>query len=137
MKTRLFCFIFLLLVGSAHGEESQPKTWTYETGVSLRKVEECKKDEEKQSVAIRGTPKAYIVEVRAFFSCDRTLKNPWVTLPLNGKATLVSDSKPPGLFASSCDCFKAISVSIAGRLSKGDTLYVVSEQVVVGHVIMP
>jgi len=137
MKTRLFFCIVLLLDGLAHGEESQPKTWTYENGVSLRKVEECKNGEGKQSVAVRGTPKEYIVEVRAFFTCDRTLKNPWVTLPLDGKATLVLDSKAPALFASSCDCFRSLSVSIAGRLSKGDTLYVVSEQVVVGHVVVP
>ena len=125
--------VAVALFGGAHAEENS-NTWTLESVVTLRKVDECKNSNNKQSVSIQGTPKEYLVGVRAFFPCDAKTAQPYLTLPTDGKATLVLSSSPS---KSSCECMRSLEISLVGRLSKGNTLYVVNEHEVVGHAPAP
>jgi hypothetical protein len=133
MRLTLSLCIAIALIAEAHAEEAS-NTWTLESGVKLLKVEECKSSGNKQSISVRGSPKEYLIGIRAFFPCDGKTNQPYLTVPTDGKATLVLSSSAS---KSSCECMKSLAITLASRLSKGDTLYVVNEHEVVGHATAP
>lgn len=140
IPTKSFVFawaVALLAISSVQAEEITSPSWTLETGVRLRKVEQCAKGAEKQRIVVSGTPREYLVNVNAVFCCGGKLKNPWLNLPHDGKASLVLDTEQARGFSSSCECFKSLTIGISGRLARGDVLYVVNGQEVVGHVVLP
>lgn len=126
-----------LAISSVQADEITSPSWTFETGVRLGKVEQCAKGEGKQRIVVSGAPREYLVNVSAVFSCGGKLKNPWLNLPYDGRASLVLETEQPGGFRSSCECFKSLTIGISDRLSRGDILYVVNGQEVVGHVVLP
>lgn len=133
----LAIFITLFMTGTvAHAEEAS-NTWTYETGVQLQKIEQCANGSGNQTVTVSGTPKKYLVKIRAYFDCESKFSKPWVNEPPDGNATLVLGAVKSGSFSSSCECLKSVTVSVSGRLTKGKVLYVVNGQEVVGHVVLP
>jgi len=133
----LAIFITLFLSAAVAYAEEESNAWTYETGVQLQKIDKCTNDSGNQAVTVSGTPKKYLVNIRAYFDCDSKLRKPWVNEPPDGNATLVLGAVKSGSFSSSCECLKSVTVSVSGRLSKGKVLYVVNGQEVVGHVVLP
>ena len=78
----------------------------------------------------------YAVNVRDIFQCDGTLE-PFLTEPIDKTATLVLTRGNSSTGGSACECSRAISVTIENRLEPGDTLYILNDYRVTGHLLTP
>jgi hypothetical protein len=118
--------------------EKDDATWTFHTGVRVIESKDCEAPTaEMPSIAVQRASNSYIVTVRDAFSCSG-LASPWVNLPRHKKASLVISPRTTWLGGGrSCECPQALKVEITNRLEPGDTLYVVNDSQVVGHVVLP
>lgn len=136
MRAIAFMACLALPVACALGEESA--AFTLSSGITMTAVPACIEDS-KQSIYIRKAKASYELSIRAFFSCDGSFSEPWLSIDTGAGATLVLGKEKNFLgLSSSCECLYELKVSIATeRLDPKETLYVVGDQVVVGHVKVP
>ena len=136
---RVAILTILLAIPCALTRAEEPGTFTQSTGVTLAEAPTCTK-ETTQSVGIRKAKAGHEVLVRAFFNCDGSFAEPWLPPSVGSGTTLVlQKQRKSGMgFSSNCECLYNLRVLIpSGRLQPKDTLYVVNERVVVGHVKVP
>ena len=114
-------------------------TFTLATGVKLiDDPAQCPAGAPGEALAIQRTTRGYRVNVSSYFACQDELAEPYLTVPHAGKMTLVLGPKPSEFgFHTSCECARSLSVELEGRLAPGKTLYVVNDQEVVGHLVVP
>ena len=73
-----------------------------------------------------------------FFACNAKVSKPYLTVTNKKKATLVIESSAPQeIFNSSCECARSLAIKLSDRLETGDTLYLLRDQDVLGHLVMP
>ena len=75
----------------------------------------------------------YIITVRAFLSCGSRVDQPWLTVPIDKRATLVLPSEDH----SECECETKLAVKLSDRVESGDLVYVLANREVVGHAVVP
>lgn len=134
------CAFVQSLVGCTRSTEKSSDSFTLETGVALQEVKACdaaKKDQEPTS-SVRKLSDGYEITVAAFFACNAVVSRPYLTATNQKKATLVIESSAPSeFFGSSCECARALVIKLSDRLESGDTLYLLREHEVLGHLVMP
>lgn len=133
-----FAFAFVL-TGCTRSAERNIDTFTLETGVALQGVKACDTDQRVQKPAsVRKLPDGYEITVSTFFSCNSEATKPYLTVTNEKKATLVIEStSPKAIMGSSCECARTLIIKLTGRLDPGDTLYLLREHEVLGHLFMP
>ncbi|CBM10287.1 protein of unknown function [Ralstonia solanacearum PSI07] len=90
------------------------------------------------SLASRRATNSHQVSVTGYFACQSQLEPPFLTMDNEGKVTLVLMPRRHFLeFASTCECSRSMTIDISGRLTAGQTLYVLNDREVVGHVVVP
>ena len=127
-------FFLSALAYIASAEEAA--SFTLASGVRLKETSVITMDE-RESVVIRKDKDGYEVIVLVFMPCSGDMAAPWLTV--GSKATLVLAKKRPlAAFHSGEECRYKVRVSIArNRLERGNLLYVVNDQVAVGHATVP
>ena len=133
MHLRLVLLASFLLC-SCSKTETSGQTWTLQTGVSVLEAKICDATSVKDGLSVSKQSAQYVVELSDTFSCGVNLHSPWLTVVKSHKATLVLGAASGG---SACECRGKVRIHIANRLEPGDTLYVLNENEVVGHVVLP
>lgn len=129
-----YAFLFFVLISGCSKDKPTDLAYTLSTGVSVEYEGQCSDDGTTDAVSISGTGKEYRVAVRGYFSCDTNLR-PYLTESRNNRVTLVLDSVNAS--ASGCECRRNIKVKLTDRLEKGQVLYAVYADEVIGHSMAP
>lgn len=130
-------FFFLLVSCS---ERSDEKTlFTLATGVRLVDEARCSGGAAvAQSLGIQRIANGYKIQMAGQFACEDQLEPPYLTLSTDGKSTLVLMPKRRSLgLSSTCECSRTLSIELKDRLESNQTLYVLYDREVVGHVVVP
>ncbi|ANH68995.1 hypothetical protein ABE85_18045 [Mitsuaria sp. 7] len=123
------------LIGTACSKPPPP-TFTLSTGIEVIEASPCQDASKAQSLVLKRQEADYIVDVVGPASCSGTLVDPYLTLSVDHKATLVLREKDDAWFSSGCECQRALKIKVSGRLEKGDTLYVSHDGEVAGHFLI-
>ncbi|KQW88692.1 hypothetical protein ASC84_11150 [Acinetobacter sp. Root1280] len=129
--------LFVILSSSAcNRAQNLENTFTLGTGVEIV-AEENKCDgayeKIKPTILKLNNEKAYLVSLTDFFSCAER-EDAYLTLNSFKKSTLVIY----GENKNRCECVKSLKVKIdAKRIDTGDVLYIVSDNEVIDHLIVP
>lgn len=134
MISRILLVSMLIFLSSCTKTETSGRTWTVHTGVSVVEVKPCDETPGRDELTVSKQGSNYLVDVNETFSCEADLSSPWLTTIRQHKATLVLVSGTKG---SSCECRRKVRIRIAERLEAGDSLYVLNENEVVGHFVLP
>jgi hypothetical protein len=128
------CLVFFISACSEKiPDKSKSDTFTLASRVELAKIEDCgNSGDGSLSVSKKGA--TYSVHTSGVFFCNSAVKPPYLTLPKDGKATLILDSISDD---KGCECFRSVHVEISDRLEQGQTLYVLNNGEVIGHVVLP
>lgn len=133
----IFCqcaVICILLVSCSRNGDEKP-AFTLTSGVAIEKISDSKA--EGQLLLVRKEKNAYVFTVRSYFNCEKELEPPYLTLINNKRATLVITQKTSSLgFNTTYECPKNVVIKVSGRLNKGDTIYVLNNREVLGHVLL-
>lgn len=130
--------VLALLLGCSRKAPDATTTFTLATGVKLVAQTACATTAEDPtlSIAKKGS-NTYLVRARGSFDCDGELE-PFLTVSIDKKATLVLGQQAGAQAASSgCECGRTIDITIENRLESGDTIYVLNDYRVIGHLITP
>lgn len=126
-----------LLFGCSQSVPKESVTFTLASGVKLVADTPCASSSDGTTSSVDKTgDNAYAVSVRDIFQCDGTLE-PFLTEPVDKKATLVLTGGSSSAGDSACECSRAIRVTIENRLEPGDTLYILNDYRVTSHLIIP
>lgn len=87
-------------------------------------------------MAIEKMSDGYSILAVAALQCEPGQPAPFLSNTIDRKATLVL-GRGLGKSTSGCECFQRVQISIRGRLESGDTLYLLNDYEVIGHVIVP
>jgi hypothetical protein len=138
MKIKIHFLAALLVLASCGDRPSSPSAFTLQTGVSVQSVTPCGDGDPVQSLSLRKAGSAFLVDVATSLRCDSQTE-PFVTVTHEHKATLVLDSGTASRagFHSGCECARKLQIKIDGRLEAGDTLYVLNDYEVLGHLGVP
>jgi hypothetical protein len=138
MKILIFSLTALLVLASCGERKSSPSAFTLQTGVSVQNITPCVDGDPVQSMSLRKDGGGYLVDVAASLRCESQAE-PFVTVTHERKVTLVLDSgaTPRSGFHSGCECARKLQIKINGRLESGDTLYVLNDYEVLGHLSVP
>jgi len=138
MKIKFLSVAALLVLASCGERQNSPSTFTLQTGVSVQNVTPCVDAEPVQSLSLRKDGSGYLVDVATSLSCDSQTE-PFVTVTYERKATLVLNRSATSrsVFHSGCECARKLQIRIDGRLESGDTLYVLNDYEVLGHLGVP
>jgi len=127
-----------LLLTSCSPSEKQGAAFTLETGVSVKEVRACSNNPSATSPSAKKVQDGYLVTLVAHFTCDGDIEKVFLTQTIEKRATLVIASKQPKFgFGSSCECARVLTVKLSNRLEPGDTLYLLTDREVVGHLVLP
>ena len=118
---------------SCSKSEVNSNTWTLATGVSVVETNACGNGTQ-QGMAVKKISSDYLVTVQGFFTCEAEISRPYLTLERDGRATLVINSPHTN---SNCECNRAVTVKVVGRLKPSNTLYVLTNEEVLGHAVLP
>ena len=129
----------LLIVGCTKSPDDNTNTFTLASGVKLVDNAECtESDTTMQSLAVHRIASGYRVKVVGYFACQDELEPPYLTPDVDGKSTLVLAPKRHGFgFSTSCECSRKLSIDLNDRLKANQTLYVLNDRDVIGHVVVP
>lgn len=130
----MFFLLAALMLCSCSKTERIGQAWTLQTGVSVLESKVCDQTALKDGLSVLKQANRYIVEVSETFACEAELRSPWLTVAKEHKATLVLTQSTRG---SGCECRGRVRVQISDRLEAGDTLYLLNESEVVGHIVLP
>lgn len=144
----LIVLIFLVgLLSSCSKEASDvddPNTFTMASGVKLVDNHSCIDEKNtKKPISIEKNESGYLLNMHLYLNCNEDkipIERPVMSSGLNKRATVIIRSKktPWWGFSNSCVCKNSLSVQISSnRLESGDTLYVVVNEVAIGHLIAP
>jgi hypothetical protein len=125
--------LFVILLASCVKREAAP-AYTLQTGVKVLEASLCSDSYSPPNFSVKKIQSWYEISVTEAFHCNSDLKNPWLSEPRNGKATLFLAGKSS---AGNCECSAKLRVQISGRLSAGETLYVMGPDEIIGHVVLP
>jgi len=115
---------------------SAETTVTLRKGVALVASKDIPGDKVSPAVSVKKESDSYIFTVTAFFTGDIDL--PWLTLTQDNKATLVmTPKKSPSGFNASSETARTLTIKVTDRLSARDTVYVLNNHEVIGHVVLP
>lgn len=131
---RMLLILATLMLCSCSKSEAPRNAWTLHAGVSVLESKVCDQTVLKDGLSVSKQANHYIVEVNETFTCEADLRSPWLTVTKEHKATLVLVPTRKG---SGCECRGKVRVQISDRLEGGDTLYLLNENEVVGHVVLP
>lgn len=131
---RTLILLTTLMLCSCSKTETPGHAWTLQTGVSVLESKVCDQTVLKDGLFVSKQANHYIVEVNETFACEADLRSPWLTVTKEHKATLVL---VPSTNGGGCECRGKLRVKISDRLEAGETLYVLNENEVVGHVVLP
>lgn len=133
----LAMFLGMFLVSCARREEHNA-VFTLATGVSLIEARNCNSNQTGGMPSVKKVEGDYLVTIFGHFPCETELEKPYLTMANEKKATLVISPKQSKLgFGSSCECGRLLIVRLSNRLEPGDTLYVLNDREVLGHLVMP
>lgn len=113
-------------------EDVKSNAFTLSTGVSVVEIGACS-SEPRHSLSVTKRGAEYFVAATGEFSCGSEIQKPYLTLNTEKRATLVLDS----VSKSPCECFRSMTVKLAGRLDPGDVLYVLNSGEALGHAVLP
>ena len=139
-KTLVAFALIQSLVGCSRNTEQASDSFTLETGVALQEFKACdaKQGVQEQISSVKKLSDGYEVSVSAFFACNADVSRPYLTVTNQKKTTLVvNPSTSKEVFSSSCECARSLVIRLTNRLEAGDTLYVLREHEVLGHLMMP
>jgi hypothetical protein len=112
---------------------SREHTWTLRSGVEVLYDSGCQDATGRPAVVnVQKERQRYVISVESYQSCQSQPVPPWLTQTRNGKATLVIQSSDSGI-PTSCECARNLKVAISDRLERGDMLFVVSDNEVLGY----
>lgn len=131
---RMLIILTALMLCSCSKTETPVQAWTLQTGVSVLESKVCDQMVLRDGLSVSKQANHYIVEVNDTFTCEADLRSPWLTVTREHKATLVLAHSTKG---SGCECRGKVRVKISDRVETGDTLYLLNESEVVGHVVLP
>jgi hypothetical protein len=100
-------------------------------------MSDCEKGAYQPKMSLKKLGANYTVSVVTPLQCNTDLVPPFLTEQAEQRATLVLGRKIPGSSDSGCECPRSIDLSIEGRLQPGDTLYVLNDYQVLGHLPVP
>jgi hypothetical protein len=140
-RDRSFCFligtaaVLMSLLGcSRTAPEATATTFTLATGVKLVDQTACATTAEDPALSIaKKDTNTYLVRARGSFECDGEF-DPFLTVSIDKKATLVLRQQAA---SSGCECGRTIDITIENRLKSGDTIYVLHDYRVIGHLTTP
>lgn len=132
MRTFLIVVSLAGMAVSCSQHEEAKGVFTLATGVSVISASACS-EVPSHRLDVSKSAADYIVVAAGTFACNPEIKAPYLSLPRDKKATLVLNSTSE----STCDCFRTVTVGLAGRLKPGDILYVLNNGEVLGHAVMP
>jgi hypothetical protein len=112
---------------------SRSKTLDLETGLSVLEAKACVEAADYDQLSVQKEANNYIVSVNDTFTCGESLRSPWLGITKEKKATLVLTSEANH---SGCECRGHVRIQINNRLEPGDTLYVIRDSQVIGHVVL-
>ncbi|MES2280548.1 MAG: hypothetical protein V4542_03970 [Pseudomonadota bacterium] len=129
----------VLLMGCGDGgKQINESDFTLGKGVSVLKLEGCTKSGLSKDITIKKDSEAYVIVIEGAFSCETEQLKPYLTLPINRRATLVIPQKATSaVFKSNCECNRSLSIRLEGRVERGDNVYVLNNSEVLGHVVVP
>nr|CCA80976.1 conserved hypothetical protein [blood disease bacterium R229] len=134
---RYFLVVCLAISGCSQRNMTDSQ-FTLSSGVKLVKDTQCSTTPATTSLASRRATNSHQVSVTGYFACQSQLEPPFLTMDNEGKVTLVLVPRRHFLeFASTCECSRSMTIDISGRLTAGQTLYVLNDREVVGHVVVP
>ena len=139
MRFALPMLILSFAISSCSRTEERDSTFTLSTGVTLIEAENCGAEKNKKPPSAMKENNSYLISMRGYFSCEATFDKLFLTTEDEKNSTLVlgSSKKSPLSFNSSCECARSLTVRLTDRLEKGDTVYLLYEQEVLGHVTLP
>lgn len=140
MRTMIACFFSLWVLVACENDAQQQKKadFTFAKGVFVLKFDRCSDAGLPRTIDINEESKAYTIAIRGMFSCESEDIKPYLTLPIDRRATLVLPKVAmSGGFRSSCECSKLLIIRLEGRVDRGDVIYVTDETEVLGHVVVP
>ncbi len=134
-----YFLVVCLAIGGCSQRNMADSQFTLSSGVKLVKDTLCSTTAPATtSLAIRRATNGHQVSVTGYFACHSQLEPPFLTMDNEGKVTLVLMPRRHLLeFSSTCECSRSMTIDISGRLTVGQTLYVLNDREVVGHVVVP
>ena len=134
---RLLLLLFAVVICSCSKLEDNKNTITLKTGISVLDTEtaKCSDAESQDELLLSQKANNYILSINQIFTCNSNLESPWLSVTKEHRATLVLDENRWSM--TGCECRKKVRIQIAGRLEKGDTLYVLRDSEVIGHFLLP
>jgi hypothetical protein len=127
-------FFAAFLLCACTKSDNDPKALTLETGISVLEAKVCDETVDGDQLAVQKQANGYMVLVSDTFACGESLRSPWLGVTRDKKATLVLASEPN---RSGCECRGKVRIQIKDRLESGDTLYVMRDSQVIGHIVLP
>lgn len=121
--------VFPILLSSCEKKYEEKNTFTLSSGVSIAEIATCS-DVPSRKFSVIKSASDYLVTTTGNFSCQTEAMKPYLTIPIDKKATLVIQSESS---KSSCECFRSVTIKLSGRLDSGDLLYVSNSGEVIGH----
>ncbi len=147
LKNRCFfrhlvsCTLVATLGGCEENHKDTSNSFTFETGITLQSYmsEKLEGSEVDLSYSVQKVPDGYLVRTGVVSDCTSdSLAPPYLTDGIDHKATLVlKDSPSKATFHRYSECWGTAEVTIANRLQAGDTVYILNNGEVLGHLVMP
>jgi hypothetical protein len=129
----LIASFFAFLTSCSPPAQQNANVFTLSTGIVLEKVEDYEDSKWIEGkLSLQKTGNDYLVVVTGYFSCG-ALKKPYL-IDREKRTTLVIWG---GGCSGGCECGRALTIRISDRAKPGDTLYVVNEDEVLGHFVLP
>lgn len=118
------------------GEPPSGKTTTLSTGIKVVSVGDCTPLKDDRALVLNKRDDGYVLSATTPLNCEKQVDVPYLTPSSRRAATLVL-SRGDRSFHSDCNCPRPIEVLIEKRLVAGDILYVLNDDEVLGHLVVP
>jgi hypothetical protein len=138
-RTLVGVMALLAVLGACSSSSEPSKTsFTLSTGVSLDSGNGCLNDDQVAAPVLEKRANDYVLKLQDFVDCNSKPSDAYLTESRDKKVTLVFGRRSPGgLFKSNCECSQRLTFTISDRLEPGDTLYVLDDDHVLGHLLVP
>lgn len=135
--TSWLCFTIISIVVISCSSANKTETAiTLSKGVDTIELKDISGDKVSQSISVKKEKDSYLITVTAYFTED--IESPWLTVTKDNRATLVlTPKKTRSGFNVSSETARTLVIRVTGRLSSGETLYVLNNREVIGHIVLP
>lgn len=139
MFRQILTALGLVAIGGCSPNKNAEGQFTLESGVKVTSLSSCLQSNQSIAPSIEKMQSFYRVRVVASAVCDIELEPPFLTLSNHQMVTLALRPKRHRAlgFQHDCECARSMTIDISGRLEVGQTLYLLNDYEVVGHLQVP